>query len=233
MKLTPDTLNILKNFANLNPSIVINRGSLIETVTPSGTIIASATVTDKFPAQLRLPDISRFLGVLTGIFSDPILEFDSENGKYVDVVEKNGSKRTRFWYIAESMIVSPPENRSKINEALSSPDIRFLLEEDAIQDITKSASYLGSKFFGITSNGKTMKLNVIGEKSTDDSFEMDLGESNGDTFKLMFNVDRLKFLKGSYDVEISQHGISRFTNKDLDVNYVVSLEEQFLSYKKG
>ena len=44
MRVSTNTLNVLKNFAKINPSIVIAEGNVLKTISPSKTIMAKATV---------------------------------------------------------------------------------------------------------------------------------------------------------------------------------------------
>ena len=44
MKITTNTLNILKNFSKINPSILIQEGNTLRTISPNKTIMAKANV---------------------------------------------------------------------------------------------------------------------------------------------------------------------------------------------
>ncbi len=49
MQLSDNTMNVLKNFAAINPSIVIKPGNVLRTISPQKTIMAIATGVDDFP----------------------------------------------------------------------------------------------------------------------------------------------------------------------------------------
>ena len=49
MKLSKQTIEILKNFSSINMSVVLKPGSKIRTVSPQKTILAQAIVSETFP----------------------------------------------------------------------------------------------------------------------------------------------------------------------------------------
>ena len=52
----------------------------------------------------------------------------------------------------------------------------------------------------------------------------DVGEGNGDEYRMYFKVENLKVLKGTYDVSISSRGISHWVNNDIPLEYWIALE---------
>ncbi len=64
MKLSEDTLNVLKNFSTINPSLLIKPGKTISTVSPNKTIMAVANTEEHFNSIGGIYEVSRFLGVL-------------------------------------------------------------------------------------------------------------------------------------------------------------------------
>ena len=61
MKLTQNTISILKNFSSINPSIYIREGNKIRTIAMSGNIAASATVEEEFTTPFAIYDLNQFL----------------------------------------------------------------------------------------------------------------------------------------------------------------------------
>ena len=51
MNLSNESVNILKNFSTINPSVWVNEGNTLRTVSPAKTIMASAVVDDDFPTR--------------------------------------------------------------------------------------------------------------------------------------------------------------------------------------
>jgi hypothetical protein len=75
MKLSKDTLGILKNFAKINPLITIFPGNVIRVRRPE--MFAQATVEETFPVNVNL-NLGLFLPML-GSFSDPALTFQDNH----------------------------------------------------------------------------------------------------------------------------------------------------------
>ena len=53
MKLSKGTLDILKNFSNINPSITFKEGQELSTLSIQRNILSRAVVEEKFPKDLR------------------------------------------------------------------------------------------------------------------------------------------------------------------------------------
>ena len=49
MKLTSETLSVLKNFASINQGIEFKKGNTIRTMSSGKTVLAKATLKDEFP----------------------------------------------------------------------------------------------------------------------------------------------------------------------------------------
>jgi hypothetical protein len=108
MKLSAETLTVLRNFASINQSILLKPGKTLATISPQKTVMAKATVEDEFPVQAGIYDLSKFLSVHS-LYEDPDLQF-SEN--FLAFVE--GKSRAKYVYADPSMIITPPEKDVKL-----------------------------------------------------------------------------------------------------------------------
>ena len=81
MKLSARTIQVLKSFAQINPSLIFTPGNEIKTVSPQKTILAKATIAETIPQQFAIYDLVKFLGVLS-LFNDPDLEI---NEKFITI----------------------------------------------------------------------------------------------------------------------------------------------------
>ena len=63
--ITPQTVEVLKNFCTINKSIVIKPGNTISTLSINKNILAIAEVEEQFDSQISIYDLGQFLG---GIF---------------------------------------------------------------------------------------------------------------------------------------------------------------------
>ena len=87
MNFSNDTVTVLKNFAQINPSIVFKPGKKLTTISPQKSIMASATISDEFPSEGAIYDLSRFLGVVS-MFESPAYTF---NETHMDIRDNHKS----------------------------------------------------------------------------------------------------------------------------------------------
>ena len=91
--------------------------------------------------------------------------------------------------------------------------------------ILRAASVLSSPHIAIESDGK--KVSIVTLDLQNDSAHTDaleISEGNGNKFKMIFKVENLKMISGSYDVKISSKGISNFKHKTLNLQYWIATE---------
>ena len=65
MKLSNKTLEVLKNFSNINQNILIEEGNVVRTISTMKNILGSATITESFPIEFGIYDLNEFLGVMS------------------------------------------------------------------------------------------------------------------------------------------------------------------------
>jgi hypothetical protein len=214
MKLADKTLTVLKSFSTINPSILIKEGSVLKTISPSKTVMATATVPNEFPKQFGIYQLARFLGAVS-LVTDADLTFEDNHL----VISDGKGKTTQYAYSDETVIVTPPDREIKI----PSVDVAFKVTEGNFKEVVKATGVLGLPDVSVTGDGKLVKLQALDTKNpTTDVYSIDLGETDK-TFRVVFKVENLlKLMNGSYDVEISAKGISRFTADGLE--YFVAIE---------
>ncbi len=84
MKLSDNTLTILKNFAGINNSILVKQGNKLRTISVAKNILAEANITEEFPRDFAIYDLNQFLNGL-GLHQDPDLDFTEES--YLSIKE--------------------------------------------------------------------------------------------------------------------------------------------------
>ena len=103
MKLSKRTQAILKNFAGINQSIVINPGNKLQTISNVKDVFAKAEIEETFDQTVSIYDVNEFLGVLS-LFEDPELEFGDKS-----VRVSQGKMNQTYYYADASVITTPPE----------------------------------------------------------------------------------------------------------------------------
>ena len=218
MKLSKHTLNMLKNFSDINMSIEIKKGNILRTVSVQKNILAQAELEEEFPQDFAIYELNRFLGAVS-LFDDPEFQF---NGKSANIGTTKHS--VDYVYCDPSMIVTPPEN----NITFPEPEVKFTLSQDALSQIMKASNVLGTPEIAI--EGGPHPNDVIRLKALDvnndstDTFKVVLDEKSGDEFRFVFKTENMKMIPGNYDVEISSKGISHFTLQGQKLEYWIATE---------
>lgn len=215
MYLSPGTLNILKNFSNINRSIVIREGNELSTIANTRTIYAKATVDEYFPKTFGIYDLTEFLSGLS-LFKNPEFNFDNEDYLLI----KDDNSQVKYFYSDPEIITAAPKNPAKI----PSVDVQFILESETLAAMVRAASVYQLPDLCVEGNNKNINLVVKDKKnSTSNSYSLTVGETD-ETFSYSFKIDNIKILPGKYDVSISSKLISNFTNLNIDLEYLIPLE---------
>jgi hypothetical protein len=215
MKISKETLDVLKNFATINGGMQFKTGNKLSTISSGKNILAKATIKDSFPEDFCVYDLNQFLSVYS-VNKDPEVEFEESN-----VIFKNGRSKTKYRKTPKHMIVTPPEK--ELN--LPSVDASFQFKQDDYYSIMDSAKILKSPHIAIESDGDSVKLSCFDAK--DDSAHtntIEVSDGNGKSFKVVFLTENFKMIMGTYDVQISFKGLSSFKNTAIDLQYWIAFE---------
>ena len=74
MKISKETVSILKTLASVNTNILLKPGNKLSTISPQKNIVAEINVAETFTEEFGIYDLNEFLGVLS-LFNDADLEF--------------------------------------------------------------------------------------------------------------------------------------------------------------
>ena len=85
MKISTKTLDVLKNFSEINQSKLIKKGKKLKTVSTLKNILAHADVEENFPQDFAIYQLNEFIGVLSTM-GNPDLTF---HDKYVMLSQEN------------------------------------------------------------------------------------------------------------------------------------------------
>jgi hypothetical protein len=216
MKISKQTLSIVKNFSTINASLAVKPGSVLKTISPQNNIMASASVSEAFPVPFAIYDLNQFLGALS-LFEDPDFEFGDQ---FVTI--SSGKNSVRYFYADESMIKTAGEKKI----TLPSVDVSFGVTSSQLSAILKASSVLGVPEVAVISDGSKLQLVAVDNKNTTSNrYAIDLdGEATG-SFKVIFKAENLKLLPGDYAVEICSKGISRFASESLGVEVFIAIEQ--------
>jgi len=216
MKITRQTIDILRNFSSINSSILVKPGSELETISTMKNILAKSSVTENFSQQFAIYDLPEFLGLVSAQeFENAELEFEPE---WVTML--NGNSSAQYFYADESTIVKPEKKL-----VMPEPEINFELDSSKLTSALNHAGVLSKPDLAVISDGESISIVILDKKDvTSNTYKQSVGEGNGDKYTVYFNIENLKVLKGSYNVSISSKGISHFSNADIPLEYWIALE---------
>ena len=216
MKLSDNTLTLLKNFAGINQSILVKKGNKLRTISIAKNILAEAEITEEFPREFAVYDLNQFLNGLS-LHQDPDLDF-TENS-YITIRE--GKRRVKYFYADPNVIISPPEKEIK----LPSNDVCFQLETGALEKLVKAAAVYQLPDISAIGDAGVIRL-VVRDKKNDTSNEYSIvvGETD-EQFTFNFKVENIsKIVSGAYNVVVSRKLLSQFTNTKHNLSYWIALE---------
>lgn len=212
MKLSAKTLMVLKNYSSINQSIVIREGSALSTISPNKTIMAKATVPDKFEQTFAIYDLGRFISCIS-LVDDPDLIFAENSVR----ITGNGHSLT-YHFCDPSVILTPPEKEIK----LPTVDVECKVSSKDLRGIAKALGVLGLPEIAIAGDGNKIMLQSVDSKNSSvDTYSIEIGETDK-TFRAIFKSENMKMLDGDYIVRLSSKGISQFTSHD--VVYYIAIE---------
>jgi len=215
MKLSDNTLNVLKNFAGINNSILVKEGNKLRTISVAKNILAEANITEEFPRDVAIYDLNQFLNGLS-LHADPDLDFSPDS--YITI--KEGKRRVKYFYADPQVIVAPPEKEI----TLPTEDVCFQLDSTALDKLLKAAAVYQLPDLSAIGEAGVVKLVVRDKKNdTSNEYAVVVGETDKE-FVFNFRVENIKIIPGAYDVVVSSKLLSKFSNTRYDLQYYIALE---------
>jgi hypothetical protein len=203
MKLEQRTMQVLKNFATINPSLLFRKGNVLKTVSSQKTVMARAVVTEDFPCQFAIYDLSKFIGTLS-LFNEPDVRVTDKSV----FISKNDHSVT-YTVADPEMIVSAPVK----DIVISNPDVTFELSGETLQSVQKALAVLQLTDFTFEGDGEHICVKASGG-TTHDNYSVVVGETDR-TFKVSMKSEKMKLIPNTYNVIISK-GIVQFSGDNID-----------------
>jgi hypothetical protein len=221
MKISDNTINILKNFSSINGSILVRPGNVLKTVGTQRSIYATATVEENFPQQFAIYELPKFLGVLS-LFQDHDIDFGEHQ-----LTIASGNQVVNYTYADVSSILAPPEDKKIV---VDPADVEFSINHHDFHKVLKAAAVLQVPNIAVVGDGNTIKVCAINSKNpTSDTFSIEVGPTEK-IFNMVFRVEYLvKLLPLSYNIKINSKGISSFTGDNIQYFVMTEAESKFNS----
>ena len=209
MKISDATLRILKNFSEIDKSIIIQPGNKLET--RSQGVMARATVEEEFPSKVCLYDLGQFLGVCS-IFDDPEFTFSNKDVR----ISENANVLT-YRFADESIIPripSLPEKAISHQVKIASADL---------QRIIKAARVVSADHIFVECTGEQVFMVAKNRHVLSHEFRLDLGESAAKQFTYPIPVDRFQMIT-SEDYMLGFGGIRAVNFSTPNLSYWIAMD---------
>tara|TARA_R110002153_G_scaffold77610_3_gene199150 strand:+ start:1879 stop:2553 length:675 start_codon:yes stop_codon:yes gene_type:complete len=220
MKISKETLDVLKNFSAINPNLVIEQGNKLSTIAEAKNIMASCEVAETFDKDIGIYDLNEFLSALS-LIEDPEFVFGDQS---VSIKSDLTSLTYRY---ADRSILTSPEKGVNMPEA----DVNVQLSAEVINHIRRAGAALNHPIVSITTNANDTKLYLqVKDPSNSSSnifqHEIDANYDADSTFDFQFLISNLKLIGGDYEVSVSSKLISHWKCiNNSSVEYWIALEK--------
>lgn len=222
--LSPETLEILKNFSGIQSNIIVNTGSELHTMSEAKSIVAKAKIAENFKVPFGIFDLGEFLA-LVSTFDTPEFTF-TEN--QVTVREAGGKASDRLVYLYSPVnLLTEPKSVGDFESA-----VNFKVRSAVLDSLFKRAAIGRFGDLAIESNGGEIILRVFNyNKDNPDSItnsaSVVVGQNDsGATFRFLFKIETIKMIPGTYDVFIAPEMISHWVNTKTDLQYWIAQEKE-------
>ena len=219
MELSSRTVDILRNFASINPNIVVSEGNTLKTMSIAKNLVAKAVIEENFPTTFGIYDLSEFLSVLN-LVDNPSIEFNENN---CSVRDGSGLSSVRYFYSDPEMLTAP-----KKDIVMPSTDVQFLLTNETLSKIKRAAAALGHDEINIRPSNGAIEIAVVDSAdSTSNSFSITVDGTypEGSDFNFVMGVGNLKLIGEDYEVSVSNKLISNLRSIQSETEYFIALEK--------
>ena len=216
--LSEDTINVLKNFATINPNLVFTPGQKVKTISEAKTIMAQADIVEDMPREFGIYDLNEFLSVYN-LVEQPSLEFEDKS-----VLINGANNQVVRYFFSETEILTTPQKDIQMPDA----ELGFTLTEEILNQIRKAAAVLGHTELSLKGDNGVITASVVDTKdNTSNSFSYELDRDNAcvESFNFIVSIPNLKLLPGDYFVSISSKLISNWVNSNYPIEYFIALEK--------
>lgn len=141
MQLNETTLAVLKNFATIQPNIVLSEGAVVKTIAEAKNVMAVANLDQSFDKSVGIYNLDEFLAVL-GLVDAPELAFGDD---FVTVADSTGRSSIKYFYSDASILTSPAKDIP-----MPEAEVTFTLDAGTLNRVRRAAAALGHEKMTIT-----------------------------------------------------------------------------------
>lgn len=214
MKISTDTLTLLKNFASINTNILVRKGNILSTVSAGKNILTRATVSETFSREFAVYDLNNFLALLS-LRDNPEIEFE-ETGLFL----RDGKEEFEYGYADPSVVTAAPDKTLEID-----PFFEFELSASDISMVQRAANVLSAPTMSIVSKNGKVTLSVSDPSNPRaNAYRKELNTTDVGDFDCRLKVENLKVIVDNYAVTLGRKKAMHFKHKTKNLEYWLAME---------
>ncbi len=215
MKFSEKTIEILKNFSQINQSMEFKKGNKQYAISNIKTVIAYAEFDEEIDRDFCIYDLKQFLGVLSSM-EDPVIIPDNS---YLTIIDKDETK-VKINY-------ADPNSIRRLEKELKEVEWgeEFSLTNNLISKIYTYSGLLKSNFISIVGDGEKITVSVIDSaslKTTGNTSSFFIGDCNTE-FNIFIDKNNFvnKILLTDYKASIYDSRLLKLENKEEKIKYIL------------
>ena len=214
MKISSDTLALLKNFASINTNILVRQGNVLSTVSAGKNILSRATVAETFDREFAVYDLNNFLALLS-LWENPEIDFE-ETGMFL----REGKSEFEYGYADPSVVTAAPYKSLEID-----PFFTFKMTAAEIGMVQKAASVLSAPTMSIVSKDGKVTLSVSDPSNPRaNAYRKELTTTDVGDFDCRLKVENLKVITDDYSVALGRKKAMHFKHATKNLEYWLAME---------
>lgn len=213
MKLSDQTVSILKNFSTINQSIQFRKGDVLTTISQTNALLGEAKLPENFPQDFAIYDLPKFLGVQE-LMDTP--EFDFKDSH---VVISSGKRRVNYRYADPSTVKS-------LKQSIKMPktSITIKVSDKDLNSLSRASKVMQLPDLKLSGDGSTVTLTAFDAKNSSlGNFVVETDEKTDQTFEILLKFDNLKIVDGTYEISVAKE-IVNFKHDSGVLQYWVAVE---------
>lgn len=212
--LSDRTLLLLSNFETICPSIVLQPGKKLRTISDSASVIAIADIDEDFPFEFPIMDLTKLLAIQRlPSFKGGKIAFTQDY-----ILLKGETSELKFWRSAKELTQIPADE-------FELDDICFeaTITPEQMKELIRACSTLGHKTINlVVSSGKTSFVGTTPAVDNSNDYTVHLGETQMADCVVSVDVGNLKLIEGNYLIRADKTlQLVHFQSKDATINYYV------------
>jgi hypothetical protein len=224
MKVSKETLAILKSFASINPVMYFGDPQAIKVIEPFGQLIGIYKTPEQFDKECAFWETPSLLAVIDQMGGENTeLEF---NDKFVKIISDDKAS-VKYMYTPEVIILKnnpkpkPYENYCKDMET----DFNFEISSELLQKVIKLAKIMNLSKIEFKFENGIGKINMLdADGKVGHNYEKQIaGEGSG---SISFYINNLNIIHGNYKVFAKTNLFAKWVNNDIPLFYIAGAKKE-------